>query len=105
MRKSQKLKLQISEEDLQVLQKISVSPTASHREFTRANILLKYRDDKTVTQIAREMNTNRPMVERCLNKAVAYGALQGLKDLPGRGVKPVITDDAKSWVGFVNRLQ
>jgi len=98
MRKSKKARLQISEEDLKVLHKVSVSHTASHREVIRANILLKYWENKTVTQIAREMNTNRPMVERCLNKAIAYGVMQGLKDLPGRGVKPVITDDAKSWV-------
>ena len=32
------------------------------------------------------------------NKALALGAIAALKDLPGRGVKPVITDDAKSWV-------
>ena len=98
MRKSRKAHLQISEEELSILQKISASRTVSHREVIRANILLKYHEGKTVTQIAQEMTTNRPMVERCLNKALAYGVMQGLKDLPGRGVKPVITDDAKSWV-------
>jgi transposase len=44
------------------------------------------------------MHTNRPLVERCINKSIAYGVMQGLKDMPGRGVKSIITDDAKSWV-------
>ena len=98
MRKSKKPKLQISDEDLKELEKISVSRTGSHRSVIRANILLKYHQGKTVTQIAREMNTNRPLVERCINKGLAYGVLQGLRDLSGRGMKPVISDDAKSWV-------
>ena len=98
MRISKKPKLQISEEDLKGLQKLSVKCTASHSEVTRAKILLKYYGGKTVTQIAKEMDTNYPRVERCIDKALAYGILQGLKDLPGRGVKSVITDDAKSWV-------
>jgi len=98
MRTSKKDNLRINDEELKVLQNLSVSRTASHRSVIRANILLKYHAGKTVTQIAREMNTNRPLVERCINKSLAYGVLQGLKDLPGRGVKSRITDDAKSWV-------
>jgi transposase len=38
------------------------------------------------------------LIDRCINKAIAYGVMQGLKALPGRGVKRVITDDGKSWV-------
>ncbi|MEN8228240.1 MAG: helix-turn-helix domain-containing protein [Bacteroidota bacterium] len=74
---------------------ISKSQTAPHREVNRANILLQYMDNKSISGIARDLNTNRPLVERCINKAIAYGAITALKDLPGRGVKPKITDDAK----------
>ena len=98
MRNSKKAKLQISDEDLKELQRLSVSRTASHRSVIRSKILLKYYDCKTVTNIAVELNTNRPLVERTINKGLAYGVIPALKDLPGRGAKPVITDDAKSWV-------
>jgi len=81
-----------------ILIKISKSRTAPLREVMRAKILLQYIEGKTITSIARSLNTNRPLVDRCLNKAIAYGTLPALKDLPGRGVKPKITDDAKSWV-------
>lgn len=98
MRTTKKAKLSFSEDELKQLTSLSKSQTAAHREVLRANILLKYREEVSITRIASDLNTSRPTVERCLNKAIAYGVLSGLKDLPGRGVKPTITDDAKSWV-------
>jgi len=98
MRKTKKPKLVVNPSDLEKLEVISKSRTAPHREVMRANILLRYIDEQSISGIARSLNTNRPLVERCINKAIAYGAITALKDLPGRGVKPKITDDAKSWV-------
>jgi len=98
MRKSQRAKLNISNEEELELSLISKSKTSPHREVIRSTILLKYIDNQTITSIAKDCNTNRPLVERCIDKAIAYGVMAALKDLPGRGVKPKITDDAKSWV-------
>jgi len=98
MRRTQRSKLSISDKEKRELLIISNSRTAPHREVIRATILLKYMEDKTITSIAKECNTNRPLVERCIDKAIAYGAKAALKDLPGRGLKPKITDEAKSWV-------
>jgi len=98
MRKTSKPKLNVSSSELEALNKISKSRTAPLREVMRSKILLQYIEEKSITAIARSLNTNRPLVDRCINKAIAYGALTALKDLPGRGVKPKITDDAKSWV-------
>lgn len=98
MRKTQRAKLIISDEEKSELIKISKSKTSPHREVIRSSILLKYMEGQTITSIALDCNTNRPLVERCIDKAIAYGAKTALKDLPGRGVKPTITDDAKSWV-------
>ena len=98
MRKSQRAKLNISNEEELELSRISKSKTSPHREVIRSTILLKYIDNQTITSIAKDCNTNRPLVERCIDKAIAYGVMAALKDLPGRGVKPKITDDAKSWV-------
>jgi transposase len=98
MRFTKKPKLQLSPTELEKLESIAKSQTAPHREVVRAKILLKFIEGLTITKIAQDLNTNRPLVERCINKATAFGGLTALKDLPGRGVKPVITDDAKSWV-------
>ena len=98
MRTTKKPKLVVNPSELEKLITISKSQTAPHREVKRTNILLQYMGGQTISGIARDLNTNRPLVERCLNKAIAYGAITALKDLPGRGVKPKITDDSKSWV-------
>ena len=44
------------------------------------------------------MDTNRPLVERIIDKAFILGPLKALKDLPRKGRPPLITDDAKSWI-------
>jgi transposase len=44
------------------------------------------------------MNTSRPRVERCLNKALQLGTIGALSDLPGRGRPCVISDADRSWV-------
>ena len=98
MRTTRKPKLVVNAMDLKKLISISKSQTLPHREVRRAKILLRYIDNQTISGIARDLGTNRPLVERCINKAIAYGAITALKDLPGRGVKPKITDDAKSWL-------
>jgi transposase len=98
MRKTNKAELQCSIEEQLNLVTLSKSKTAPHREVLRAKILLGYMEGKSITKLASDTQTNRPLVERCLNKALAFGVSIALKDLPGRGIKPVITDDARSWV-------
>lgn len=98
MRKTKKAKLQCSNEEQLNLVTLSKSKTAPHREVIRAKILLGYMEGISITKLASDFQTNRPLVERCLNKALAFGVSTALKDLPGRGIKPVITDDARSWV-------
>jgi transposase len=98
MRTTRKAKLTPTNEEKQHLLLVSRSKTKPIREVERATILLKYMENKSITDIAKECHTNRPLVERCINKAIAFGIMAALKDLPGRGKKPVITDDAKAWV-------
>jgi len=98
MRISKKPKLQVTQDEIDALRRLSVSRTESHQVVLRANILLKYYEGKTVTEIAKEMQKVRSLVELCINKALSYGVKQGLADMPGRGLKPTITDDAKNWV-------
>jgi transposase len=98
MRRSQKPKLTLNPTELEKLESTAKSQKAPHREVIRANILLRWSAGMTITGIADELKTNRPKVERCIKKAIAYGFISALKDLPGRGVKPTITDDAKQWI-------
>lgn len=98
MRKTLKPKLHCSWEEKKMLNALSKSKTAPHREVIRAGVILRYMEGLSITETAKRFQTNRPLVERCLNKAIAFGVSTALKDLPGRGIKPTITDDARSWV-------
>ena len=61
-------------------------------------MMLAYAQGRTVSAIARELRTNRPKVERCLNKALEVGVRAALDDLPGRGKRPTITPEARAWL-------
>lgn len=93
-----RLPLVVSESTKAELEKIANRRTEKHASVFRAKILLSYIDGKRISDIAREMNTTRPLVERCIDKASGYGILEALNDLPRPGRRPLITDDAKAWV-------
>ena len=80
------------------LERISRLRTGEARMVERAQILLRYAAGDSVSLIARSLKTNRPKVERCLNKALQLGVTAALGDLPGRGRKATITDEARAWV-------
>jgi len=69
---SKRAKLQISAEDMDYLAETSRSRTESLSKVHRAKILLAYHQGDSISQIAREMRTNRPKVERTVQKALAH---------------------------------
>lgn len=80
------------------LQGLVRSRNASVAHVERARIMLLYADGTTVTQIARQMGTNRPKVDRTLNKALQIGPREALHDLPRPGRPPTITPEARAWL-------
>lgn len=96
--KSRRAKLKLSPEIQESLTLISRSRTESGQKVERAKIILAYESGKSVSAIAREIRTNRPKIERCIDKALELGALPALSDLAGRGRKPKIDDDDRAWI-------
>ena len=80
------------------LEQISKSRTGNFTRIERAKIILEYSNGVTVSEIARKFSTNRPKVERCIDKALQLGALTALDDLPRSGKPPEITAEAKTWL-------
>jgi transposase len=80
------------------LTRISLSRSEAMSMVQRSKILLLYSNGKRISDIAREIGTTRPLIERCIDKAIAFGPIQALKDLPRPGHPIKITDDAKAWV-------
>jgi transposase len=77
---------------------LSKARTAALSQVERAQMMLGYAEGESVSAIARRLHTNRPRVERCLDKALQLGPLAALKDLPRSGRPATITPEARAWV-------
>lgn len=96
--KSKRPELTIALEVKDKLEQISKSRTESASRIERAKMILEYSKGVTVSAIARQFSTNRPKVDRCIDKALQLGALTALDDLPRPGKPPEITVEAKAWL-------
>jgi transposase len=90
--------LQLTEDELENLSMVSKSRTQPKSSVERAKILLEYHERKSISQIARELGTNRPKVERTINKALAYGIRTSLEDLPRSGRSRKISSATRTWI-------
>ena len=93
-----RIRFELSEEDRDFLEKTSRSRTEKAVRVQRSQILLNYADNMRITAIAALFRTNRPLVERVIDRAIAYGIKQALVDLPRSGRPALISDAAKAWV-------
>jgi transposase len=96
--RSARASLVLSSEEESRLAEISRSRTDSKQGIERAQILLAYAHGASVSEIARTQRTNRPRVERTIDKALQIGAVPSLHDLAGRGRKREKTSEAIAWV-------
>jgi len=90
--------LVLTSESREELTRISQSRTEAASKVQRSKILLLYSDGVRISEITEKHGGSRPLVERCIDKALAFGPIQALKDLPRPGHPTKITDDAKAWV-------
>ena len=89
----------VIEDDLRgILDRIARSRSESAQRVERARILLAYAGGRTVSAIARDLGTNRPKVERCVDKGLQLGPLAALGDLPRPGRPAQIPAAARAWV-------
>jgi len=88
----------LADEVKEKLKKISRSRTEAVRRVERAKILLAYARGETISAIARQLHTNRPKVERCIDKALQLGPETALDDLPRPGKPRTITPEARAWL-------
>lgn len=91
-------KLELNSETIEALSQISRSRTEAVRRVQRAQFLLGYNSGKSVSELARTFKTNRPRIERCVDKALQLGAIASLDDIKRTGRPRVIADDAKAWL-------
>lgn len=95
---STRAKLVLPTEAESRLKTLARSRTEPAQRVERAQILLAYAAGESINAMARRLGTNRPKIERCVNKALQIGALAALDDLPGRGKPATISAEARAWV-------
>ena len=97
-RTSGRAALLLTDEQRSRLSELAASRTAPVREAERAGVLLKYAQGVSISEIQRQLGVSRPMIYKCIDKALAAGIQAGLKDAYHRPHAPEITEEAKAWV-------
>jgi transposase len=97
-RKSKRAALVLTPQQRATLKELAASRSAATREVERAKVMLGYADGVSVTELQRQLGFSRPMIYRCVDKALAAGVQMGLKDKYHRPHEPEIGDEAKAWV-------
>src|ERR1700680_2845997 len=94
----QAIELAIGEEGLAALGAIARSRSEPASRVERARMLLAYREDPSFFKVGRVARVHHQTVQRCVERALAYGPLAALDDRPRPGKEPTITAEAKAWV-------
>jgi transposase len=94
----QVVELAMSNEDIAKLTTVSRSRTEPASRVERAQMLLAYRETPSFYAAARSVGAHHQTVQRCVERALAYGPLAALDDRPRPGKEPTITPEAKAWL-------
>src|SRR5499427_27154 len=94
----QVIELAIGEEDLAALRAISRSRTEPASRVERARMLVAYRETPSFFAVGRAMGVHHQTVQRCVERALAFGPMAALDDLPRPGRERTIAAEAKAWV-------
>jgi transposase len=92
------IELALTAEEIERLTTISRSRTEAASRVARAQMLLMYRESWSFSAIGRGLGVHHQTVQRCVERAVAYGPLAALDDRPRPGKEPTITPQAKAWL-------
>jgi transposase len=94
----QAVELAMTDEEMETLTALSRSRTEPARRVERARMLLAYRENPSFFAVGQSLGVHHQTVERCVERALAYGPLPALDDRPHPGKEPVITPEAKAWL-------
>src|ERR1700741_3347757 len=92
------VELTLGDDDVTKLMAMTRSRTEPASHVERARMLLAYRDDPSFFAVGRALGVHHQTVQRCVERAVAYGPMAALDDLPRPGKEPTITVAARAWL-------
>ena len=94
----QALEVGMTDEEVARLMAVSRSRTEPASRVQRAQILLAYRENPSFFAVGRQVGVHHQTVQRCIERALAYGPLMALDDRPRPGKEPTNTPEAKAWL-------
>lgn len=94
----QAVALAMTDEEIAALTAVSRSRSEPGSRVSRAAMLLAYRENPSFFAVGQRLGVHHQTVQRCVERALAYGALAALDDRPRPGKEPVITPEAKAWL-------
>src|ERR1700740_2749995 len=92
------VELAMSDEEIATLTTLSRSRIELASRVSRAQMLPAYRENPSFFAVGRHLGVHHQTVQRCVERAVAYGPLAALDDRPRPGKEPTITPEAKAWL-------
>src|SRR5216683_131029 len=92
----QALEAAMTDEEVARLVAVSRSRTEAASRVQRAQMLLAYRENPSFFAVAQQVGVHHQTVQRCIERALAYGPLMALDDRPRPGKEPTITPAAKA---------
>src|SRR5579863_7046270 len=94
----QALEVGMTDDEVARLMAVSRSRTEPASRVQRAQMLLAYRENPSFFAVAQRVGVHHQTVQRCIERALAYGPLTALDDRPHPGKEPTITSEAKAWL-------
>ena len=94
----QAVEVAVTDEEVARLMAISRSRTEPASRVERAQMLLAYREKPSFFAVGQRLGVHHQKVQRCIERALAYGPLMALDDRPRPGKEPTITPEAKAWL-------
>jgi len=94
----QALEVGMTDDEVARLMAVSRSRTEPASRVQRAQMLLAYRENPSFFAVAQRVGVHHQTVQRCIERALAYGPSMALDDRPRPGKEPTITPEAKAWL-------
>src|SRR5258708_21752571 len=94
----QSFEVAMTDEDVARLTALSRSRTEPASRVQRAQMLLAYRENPSFFAVGQRVGVHHQTVQRCIERALAYGPLMALDDRPRPGKEATITPEAKAWL-------
>src|ERR1700675_2292776 len=94
----QVLEVGMTDDEVVRLMAVSRSRTEPASRVQRAQMLLAYREHPSFFAVGQRVGVHHQTVQRCIERALAYGPLMALDDRPRPGKEPSITPEAKAWL-------